>query len=410
MKMNKKALALLSAGHLVTDINQGALPALLPIFKEALNLSYTMSGTILLASNITSSIIQPAFGHLSDKRPIGWLLPLAPLIACLGLSLTGLISNYYLIILSVILSGFGIASFHPEGFKTAYFFTGDKKATGMSIFAVGGNLGIAVGPIVALSLVTHFGLNGTLGMVLPGIFIAIPLLLNMSMLTTPVKSAHKEASKGTKIPLTTNQKVSFLLLIGIATIRAWTQFGLATYIPFYYIDYLKGNPLYAGKLVSTFLFAGALGTLLGAPLADRWGHKRFLAITFILSVPLLVLFYYSSGAMSFILLGTAGMVLISSFALTTVMAQALLPQHLGIASGMMVGFTISAGGIGVTLLGTIADTWGVPMAIKSVFVLPIIAFALALLVKYPQERQEKPSAQGSESGMPSRGESLQMRK
>ena len=112
MKMNKKVLTMLSAGHFVTDVNQGALPALLPFFKEALNLSYTMSGTILLATNITSSIIQPAFGHLSDKRPIGWLLPLSPFIACLGLSLTGFLSNYWLIILSVILSGFGIASFH----------------------------------------------------------------------------------------------------------------------------------------------------------------------------------------------------------------------------------------------------------------------------------------------------------
>ena len=101
--------------------------------------------------------------------------------------------------------------------------------------------------------------------------------------------------------------------------------------------------------------------------------------------------------MSFILLGAAGMVLISTFALTTVMAQALLPQHLGMASGMMVGFTISAGGIGVTLLGMIADTWGVPMAIKAVFVLPLIAFVLSLLLKHPPERLEKSGAQGSES-------------
>jgi len=387
MKMNKKALALLSAGHLVTDVNQGALPALLPFFKEALNLSYTMSGTILLATNITSSIIQPAFGHLSDKRPIGWLLPLSPFIACLGLSLTGFLPNYWLIILSVILSGFGIASFHPEGFKTAHFFTGDKKATGMSIFAVGGNLGIAVGPIVALSLVTHFGLGGTLGLILPGILIATILFFNMSMLTDPVASAHKEANERAKTPLSINQKISFILLVGVATIRAWTQFGLVTYIPFYYIDYLNGNPLYAGKLVSTFLLAGAAGTLVGAPLADRWGHKKFLSITLVLSFPLLVLFYYSSGLMSFVILGIAGMVLVSTFALTTVMAQDLLPQHLGIASGMMVGFTISAGGIGVTLLGVIADTWGVPMAIKTVFVLPLIAFVLTLMVKYPQERK-----------------------
>jgi FSR family fosmidomycin resistance protein-like MFS transporter len=388
MKANKKALAILSAGHLCTDVNQGALPALLPFFKEALNLSYTMSGVILLSTNLTSSIIQPAFGHLSDRRPQGWFLPLAPFIACLGLSVTGFISNYSLLLLCVILSGIGVASFHPEGFKTAYFFTGDKKATGMSIFAVGGNLGIAIGPILALTLVTSFGIKGTLGMIVPGILIAIVLFFNMSMLTTPVESAHKEAKKEVRTPLSKNQKISFLLLVSIATVRVWTQLGLATYIPFYYINYLKGNPLYAGKLVSTFLMAGVLGTLIGAPLADRWGHKKFLLITLILSFPLFLFFYHSSGLLAFVLLGAAGMVLISTFALTTVMAQALLPQHLGMASGMMVGFTISAGGIGITLLGAIADHWGVPMAIKTILVLPLIAFGLSLLVKYPLKKND----------------------
>ena len=383
MKLNKKALAILSAAHFVTDVNQGALPALLPFFKEALNLSYTMSGVILLSANLTSSIIQPVFGHLSDRRPIGWFLPLSPLIACLGLSLTGFISDYSLLLLCVMVSGIGIASFHPEGFKTAYYFTGDRRATGMSIFAVGGNFGIATGPILVLTLVTSFGLKGTSSIILLGILIAIVLFLNLPMFITPVESAHREAKKEVKTPLSRNQKLSFSLLVAIATIRAWIQFGLATYIPFYYINYLKGNPLYAGKLVSTFLMAGAVGTLVGAPLADRWGHKKFLTISLLLSFPLLLLFYYSSGAMTFVFLAISGMVLISTFALTTVMGQALLPQHLGIASGMMVGFTISAGGIGVTLLGTIADNWGVPMAIKAIFALPLIAFGLALLVKYP---------------------------
>ena len=384
--MNKKALAILSAGHLVTDINQGALPALLSYFKEALNLSYTTSGVILLSANLTSSIIQPVFGHLSDRRPIKWFLPFSPLIACLGMSITGLISSYSLLIICVIVSGIGIASFHPDGFKTAYFFTGEKKATGMSIFAVGGNLGIAVGPILALILVTSLGLKGTLSLIAPGILITIVLLFNMSMLTAPVEFAHKEGKKGVRTPLSKNQKTSFLLLISIATVRTWTQFGLITYIPFYYINYLKGNPLYAGKLVSTFLLSGVLGALVGAPLADRWGHKKFLLMTLILSIPLLLLFYYSSGLMAFVILGFAGLVLLSTFALTTVMAQVLLPQHLGIASGMMVGFTISAGGIGVTLLGAIADHWGVPMAIKAIFVLPFIAFGLSLLLTYPLKK------------------------
>jgi FSR family fosmidomycin resistance protein-like MFS transporter len=382
-KINRKALAILSVGHFITDINQGSLPALLPFFKEALNLSYTLSGGILLSSNLTSSIIQPAFGYLSDRKPMGWFLPLTPFIACLGMALAGFAPNYSLLLLCVMITGVGVASFHPEGFKTAYFFTGDKKATGMSLFAVGGNMGIAAGPITALALVSYFGLKGTLGLIIPGILIAVILFLNLSWLFSPVKSAHKEAKKQMETPLTRNQKTTFLLLISIATVRACTQMGLATYIPFYYINYLKGSPLYAGKLVSTFLIAGALGTLIGGPLADRWGHKTYLLITSSLLFPLLLLFYNSSGFITFILLAISGMVLISSFGITTVMAQAILPHHLGMASGMMVGFTISAGGIGVTLLGMIADTWGVPMAMKTIFATPLIAFGLILLLKYP---------------------------
>ena len=392
MPLNKKALAVLSAAHLVTDINQGALPALLPFFKQALGLSYTTSGAILLASNLTSSIIQPAFGHLSDRHPIGWFLPLAPLIACLGLSLTGFTSNYPLLLACVIVTGIGIASFHPEGFKTAYYFTGERKATGMSIFAVGGNFGIAIGPILAMTLVTSYGQKGTVSFLLPGILIAIILFFNMSTFATPVEAARREAKKEIKAPLSKNQLTSFSLLVTVATIRSWTQAGLVAYIPFYYINYLKGNPLYAGKLLTTFLMAGVLGALLGAPLADRWGHKKFLLITLILSFPFLLLFYFSSGFMAFIFLGIAGMVLVSSFALTTVMGQILLPQNLGMASGMMVGFTISAGGVGVTLLGVIADIWGVPMAIKAVFVLPLIAAGLTLVVKYPIPKEKTLSA------------------
>lgn len=382
-KVNKKALIILSASHLVTDLNQGALPALLPFFKEALQLSYTMAGSILLFANLTSSIIQPIFGYLSDKKPIGWLLPLTPFIACLGISLSGYTPNYYLLLVYSIVTGIGVAGFHPEGFKTAYFFTGEKKATGMSIFSVGGNLGIALGPVWALSLVTAFGLHGTLGMILPGVIIGIILFFNMSMFASPVDLAHKKAQKEEKRPLSKDQKTTFLLLVTTAIIRTWAHMGLASYIPFYYINYLKGDPLYAGKLVSTFLIAGALGTLIGAPLADRWGHKKFLLITLLLPTPLLLLFHYSSGFISFVLLGIGGMVLVSSFALTTVMAQNILPQHLGIASGIMVGFTISAGGIGVTLLGTVADIWGVPITMKVIFLIPLLAFGIGLLVKYP---------------------------
>ena len=386
MKLDWKALTILSVAHLIADVNQGALPALLPYFKESLNLSYTVAGVILLFSNVTSSVIQPLFGYLSDKRPISWFLPIAPVIACLGMSLTGWVPNYSLLLLCVVIGGLGVASFHPEGFKTASFFTGEKKATGMSIFAVGGNFGIALGPVLALTLVTAFGIRGTLGLVVPGILMGAVLLCSLSWLTTPIHAAFTRTKKEVKPTLTRKEWIPLILLIAIVTVRSWVHLGLVSYIPFYYITYLKGDPLYAGKLVSTFLMAGAFGTLLGSPLADRWGHRKFLSVSLILMFPLLILFYNTEGPFLFIVLAISGMVLVSSFGITVVMAQAIIPQRLGMASGLMVGFAIGAGGVGVTLLGVIADHWGVPMALKTIFVLPLIGFVLSLFIQYPPKK------------------------
>jgi MFS transporter, FSR family, fosmidomycin resistance protein len=383
-KLNWKALALLSFGHLITDVNQGALPALLPFFKDALNLSYTMAGIILLFGNMASSVIQPAFGYVSDRRPLGWLLPAAPIVACLGMALTGFIHNYWLLLICVAFYGVGVASFHPEGFKTASFFTGEKKATGMSLFMVGGNLGSALGPIFALFLVSSFGLKGTAGLFAPGIVMGIVLISNLSWLTGPVQADFKQKIDGNHARLTRKEIVPLLLIVAIVTLRSWTQFGLVSYIPFYYINYLKRDPLYAGKLVTTFLLAGAFGNLIGSPIADRWQYKPFLSLTLVLVSPLLFLFYRAEGILSFIIIAVAGMVLLSNFGVAIVMAQAVLPQRLGMASGLMAGFAIGTGGAAVTLLGTIADHWSVPVALNTILILPLIAFLLSLLVEYPR--------------------------
>jgi FSR family fosmidomycin resistance protein-like MFS transporter len=390
--MNRKVLALLSVAHLVTDVNQGALPALLPFFKESLNLSYTLAGVILLFGNISSSVIQPAFGYVSDKHPTKWFLIIAPLIASVGLALTGLAPSYFPLLICVIVSGAGIAGFHPEGYKTAHFFTGEKKATGMAIFSVGGNLGMALGPIFALALIQAFGPRGTAAMVVPGILMAGVLLLSASWHppSTPSPSAQTKSEK--KEPLSAKTKRSVLILIGIVIFRYWTQLGLLAYIPFYYIDTLKGDPIYVGALTSTFLAAGAAGTLLGAPLADRWGHRTFLSITMILVVPLLLLFYNLKGPLLFVIIGITGMALICTFSVTVVMAQTLLPQRLGMASGLMVGFSVGTGGVGVTLLGVIADAWGVTAAMNSMLILPILGFILSLLVDYPPKRTDEVTA------------------
>jgi len=385
-KMNWKALAILSIAHLITDLNQGALPAVLPYFKESLGLSYTMAGTILLFSNVTSSVIQPAFGYLSDRRPFGWLLPVGPVVACAGMAITGLLSSYSALLPCVIVFGLGVASFHPEGFKTAHFFTGEKKATGMSFFQVGGNLGLALGPIFALLLVTAFGLKGVLALAVPGMVIAAILLFSLSWLTAPVRVTFVQKGEGPRPPLTSKEIFPLFLLVLVVTLRTWIQMGLVSYIPFYYITYLNGDPIYAGKLVSVFLLAGAFGTLVGSPLADRWGHKKFLSVTLIMTFPFLFFFTRTHGPLLFLVLAAAGMILVASYSVTVVMAQAIVPGRLGMVSGLMVGFGVGTGGIGVTLLGIIADSWGVPMAIKAILVLPFVAFGLSLLVPYSQAK------------------------
>jgi len=139
--MNKKVLALLGLGHMMVDLNTGALPALLPFLKNAFGLSYTMIGTLVLVANLSSSLIQPVFGHLSDRSARAWLLPFGVIVATCGMATIGLAPNYATLLFLVFVSGIGIAGFHPEAYKTAYLATGAKKATGISLFSVGGNIG-----------------------------------------------------------------------------------------------------------------------------------------------------------------------------------------------------------------------------------------------------------------------------
>jgi FSR family fosmidomycin resistance protein-like MFS transporter len=382
-KMDKKALSLLSLGHMVTDINQGALPVLLPFVKEALQISYTKSGLILLLANLTSSIIQPAFGHVSDRYPQGWFLPGGIFLASIAFSLTGYAWNYEVLVLLVILSGLGIASYHPEGYRTAHFFTGRRKATGMALFSVGGNLGFSLGPLMITYVVTYWGLEGTGLFSIPGIVTVILFLFSLKWLTSPIKSSAPGQEGQVTSRSLSGSGFGLVMLILAVTMRSWIQVGLMTYIPFYYINYLKGDAIYAGQLVFIFLMAGAVGTLVGGPLADRWGHKKFLLISMAVTFPLIVGFLKASGWPIAIFLGLAGFVSVTSFSVTVVMAQEMLPQNIGVASGLMVGFAIGTGGIGVTLLGYIADLWGVPVALNAIALMPLVGFLITCFIPYP---------------------------
>jgi FSR family fosmidomycin resistance protein-like MFS transporter len=380
-KFNFKILLLLSSGHMVVDIYQGAVPAVLPFLKENLGLSYTLAGVILIVMNTTSSIIQPIFGLLSDKKEKAFLLPLGASLAGAGFALLPLTGNFPCVLLLVAISGLGIASYHPEGYKTARFFTGDKMATGMSVFSVGGNTGLAVGPLTALSIVNYLGFSSLSWMFLPSLIFTVAIILLHRAISIPKLERTLAVKESTGNSREAYQ--AFFVILGVAVVRTWIQAGLMTYIPFYYIDYLKVDPVFAGKLVSLLLFGGAFGTLAGAPLADRWGHRFWLRFSMLACLLLFPLLFLTQGFLLFFLVTLFGALLSSTFSVTVVMGQCLFPHNLGVTSGMLVGFAVGAGGIGVTLLGVIADHLGVPLAMRSIGVLPVAGLLLTLLLRYP---------------------------
>ena len=384
-KIDYRALILLSMGHMMTDLNTSALPALLPFLKDALGLSYAMAGTIMLFSNLTSSVIQPFFGYITDRKSFLWFLPLGVFLAALGIALLGWASSYERIVFLVILSGVGVAIYHPEGWRIANFFAGEKKATGMSIFGVGGNLGFAFGPLMAIVLVKALGLKGSAFFLIPGMAMAGVFLFSRfwrvsrpSVRPSPALTPTGTSARSVLYPMS--------LLLGMVVFRSWAHIGLMTFIPFYYINYMKGDPMQAGNLLFAFLTAGTFGTLAGGPLADRFGHKKIVLFSLGLTTPFLVLFLLSSGFWSFIFFIVAGFILIFSFTVSMVMGQFFMPKSLGMVSGLIVGLAIGTGGIGAAVLGLFADRWGVPLTLWVIAFIPWAAFILGALIPYPSPR------------------------
>ncbi len=380
--MNLKALILLTAGHLVTDINLGALPALLPFVKEFLNLSYTMTASIILVFNVTSSVIQPIFGYFSDRWSAKWLLPSGCFMASFGMALLGFGSSYAWIFFFAALSGLGQGSYHPEAFKTVNFLSGEKKATGISLFLVGGSLGVALGPIMATLFFKYLGLKGSLLFLPSGIAMAIVFLAIPSW---KVKTEHLiDKAKGLRTSGFSRQGLfPMALLLLVVMLRSATQLSIQTFVPFYFITILQRDPLIVGKYLSTFLLSGTIGHMTGGPCADRYGYKRTVLFGLGLTSIFLHLFFYSNGTESLIFFALAGFVLSSSSAITMAMGQSYMPRNLGMASGLILGLSMGMGGIGTTILGWVTDQWGLQFTLHIIFILPLLSLLTFLFVPYP---------------------------
>jgi FSR family fosmidomycin resistance protein-like MFS transporter len=384
--MNFKIILVLSLSHLSIDLTGAALPAMMPFLKNALQLSYTGVGAVIMAFNLTSSIIQPCFGYISDKIEIKWLLPLSTILSYIGFSFIGLTPSFIILLVLVVIFGMGVASYHPEGMKLMHYFTGEKKATGMSFFQVGGNLGLALGPLFITYAIKLADLSGTLLFLIVGLPMLGVLLYFSKEITHPIKSEKGDLRKeGGDSPSVKGESGwgSMSLLIFAVAMRSWAHIGLMTFVSFYYISVLKGDAFAGGRLVFIFLMGGVVGTMIGAIIADRIGHKYYFSLSMVLSVPLLFLFLYVTGIWVSVILFLIGLVLISSFSVTIVMGQTILKNRLGMASGLMMGFVIGVGGLGAGLLGVVADSWGVLTVIKLITLMPAVGFIPTLMISYP---------------------------
>jgi FSR family fosmidomycin resistance protein-like MFS transporter len=285
----------------------------------------------------------------------------------------GLVPNYLALLLVIFLTGVGTAAFHPIASMAVALAAGHQRGLGMSLFSAGGNVGFAVGPVMAAWLMGRFGLSGTVAVMAPGLLMAAAVYAwRDTFAARPLARGADAFAPDIPIPwgrLTT--------LCAVITLRSWGYSGLITFIPLLLSE--QGVPLQvAGWSLFVFLFFGALGGLLGGHLSDRVGRHLVIA-TSLLTFPVVMTMALSvSGPLQWLFLAVAGAALLASFSVTVVFAQELLPRRLGLASGLTLGLAFGAGGVGVALSGFLADALGLRSSVWILLALPGIAGLLAL--------------------------------
>jgi FSR family fosmidomycin resistance protein-like MFS transporter len=308
----------------------------------------------------------------------------------LGVALAGWAPTYALTFAAIVVSGIGVAAFHPEGSRFANYVSGARRASGMSLFSVGGNVGFALGPVLVTPLMLVFGLHGTIFVLIPTCLMGAVLLHEVPRLTsfrTDVvggrvhKGDHHEAWG------------PFALLAGVIALRSFVYFGLVTFIPLYYVSELHVSKAFGNTALAAMLLGGAAGTLIGGRLADRFGRRAVLIGSMLLLPPLIVGFLASGPGLALVFAALAGAATIATFAVTIVMGQEYLPGRLGVAAGVTIGLSIGLGGAGAPLLGLIADAHGVRAVFELLAVLPVLALILvATLPAQAHSRRYRPSS------------------
>ncbi len=371
----RNILALFTAGHIVDDIYMNTLPPFLPVLIAGSGLSFTAAGLLVTFFTITSSVSQPFLGFAIDRYRVRWIGAFGLIWAGVLFGLMGLVRGYVPLIILATLAGIGPAMFHPHALSAVSGIATGAKGRIMSIFIIGGNIGFAISPVLVGALSSSMGQGGM-------VFIAIPGLL-MGLLIWKLSTRLGSGLKSEFYPLSMSDIQPTVVLILVAILRSWVYFSVLSYLPSYFVQ--RGSSvLRSNAMLSFMLLAGVAGQFTGGTLSDRFGRKEVTMGSLLLAAPLLLLFLHSTGIAAITALFLFGFAVMASFSVTMVMMHEIMHRHIGMASGIMIGFALGVGGLGVMATGMIADGFGLKAALN---VLVVGLVAAGILTRFVPVRR-----------------------
>jgi FSR family fosmidomycin resistance protein-like MFS transporter len=369
----------MASAHVFDDFYQGVVPALLPFLVAERHYSYAAIAGLTLAANILSSVAQPAFGWWGDRRPRRWLIPAGILTAGVGVALVAFTTEYWMTWVVIAISGLGIAAFHPEAARAARQASGDSNRA-MSVFALGGNVGFALGSLVATPLLLLTGLGGTVLLVIPATLMAAILIVRLRTVLDG-RAGHQKRSAH---PPGADDWPAFLRLTAVVVVRSIVFFGTLSFVALYLINNFGTSKVVGGVALTVFLLAGALGTVVGGFTADRLGRLVSIRLGFGLAIPAMGgLALAQDWVVALVFVAISGVTIFMPFAVFVILGQDYLPNRIGIASGVTVGMAVTVGGLFSPLLGWIADATDLRVTFSILAGLTVVALLLAFFLREP---------------------------
>ncbi|RAL35060.1 MFS transporter [Rhodococcus sp. AQ5-07] len=395
-EMKKGQVAFLTGTHVVNDLYQGAVPALLPFMMLERGYSYSAVAGITLAATGLSSVVQPAFGMLVDRKSRNWLVPTGFVTAATGIVVAAMSTTYIVTWLAIALAGIGIAAYHPPATNLARA-AGGHSQKAMSVFSVGGTLGASLAPPFVTLVVGSLGLSGGYLLAVPAVVAAIWWIVAQSRPAgtgTDAESAQSLSSQLAANGPVSDDWRSFTRLVLVTVCWSIPYVTTLSLVSPYVLNGLNGSSSSAAIVLSSFTLAGAAGTLLGGVLADRRGRRASIRLGYLLAVPSLALLAAAPNvAIAELGIVCLGFAMFLPFAPQVTLAQDYLPNRPGTASGVTLGLAMSVGGIASPLFGYLADHFGPRMAIGTttavLLVGAVIAFTLRDRRLDPEDETER---------------------